>query len=36
MIKSNVGWVVEEDEIVYWEYGEMVDKNLKPSAQKVA
>lgn len=28
MIQSNGRWVVEEDEVIYGEYGEMVDKRL--------
>lgn len=28
MIQSNGHWVVEEDEIIYGEYGEMVDKKI--------
>jgi len=31
MIQSNGKWIVEEDECVYGEYGEMVDKRLEPN-----
>jgi len=31
MIQSNGRWVVEEDENIYGEYGEMVDKRLEPN-----
>ena len=28
MIKINGTWIVEEDEVIYGEYGELVDKKL--------
>lgn len=31
MIRINQTLVVEEDEVIYGEYGELVDKRLKPN-----